>query len=281
MNPHIAYLDENNIRHDVWFLDGVTALNQMRARAIVGHRHLRLVAPGLGRPLAVGGMGQAGRSRSHRQARTPCLLGRTSISKARARFCTSSPGRRRASARSSSIPTPIWSATRSFKTMPAPYTVDMYGSSPKKIAITFDDGPDPRVDAEDPRRAEGEGREGDLLPDRRRGREVSRPHQADLRRGPRDREPHLHPSRHQQRLQALLRSRAEPDGALLRGQARRKAGAVPASVLHRPGARIPPTRFARSNWHSNSATSPSATRSTPTTGATIPAVRRTRLWPMC
>ena len=31
MNPHFAYLDENNVRHDVWFLDGVTALNQMRA----------------------------------------------------------------------------------------------------------------------------------------------------------------------------------------------------------------------------------------------------------
>ena len=30
-----------------------------------------------------------------------------------------------------------------FKTLPAPYTVDMYGSSPNKIAITFDDGPDP------------------------------------------------------------------------------------------------------------------------------------------
>jgi hypothetical protein len=36
MNPHIAYLDENNIRHDVWFLDGVTALNQMRAAQSIG-----------------------------------------------------------------------------------------------------------------------------------------------------------------------------------------------------------------------------------------------------
>ena len=36
MNPHIAYLDENNIRHDVWFLDGVTALNQMRAAQSLG-----------------------------------------------------------------------------------------------------------------------------------------------------------------------------------------------------------------------------------------------------
>jgi peptidoglycan-N-acetylglucosamine deacetylase len=30
MNPHFSYLDDNNIRHDVWFLDAVTALNQMR-----------------------------------------------------------------------------------------------------------------------------------------------------------------------------------------------------------------------------------------------------------
>ncbi len=36
MNAHLAYLDENNIRHDVWFLDGVTALNQMRAAQAIG-----------------------------------------------------------------------------------------------------------------------------------------------------------------------------------------------------------------------------------------------------
>ena len=36
MNPHFAYSDENNIRHDVWFLDGVTALNQMRAAHALG-----------------------------------------------------------------------------------------------------------------------------------------------------------------------------------------------------------------------------------------------------
>ncbi len=36
MNPHFAYLDENNVRHDVWFLDGVTALNQMRSAKQLG-----------------------------------------------------------------------------------------------------------------------------------------------------------------------------------------------------------------------------------------------------
>ena len=48
------------------------------------------------------------------------------------------------SARSASIPTPIWSATRSSRTLPTPYVVDMYGGTQrKKVAITFDDGPDP------------------------------------------------------------------------------------------------------------------------------------------
>ena len=31
MNPHVSYLDERNVQHDIWFLDAVTALNEMRA----------------------------------------------------------------------------------------------------------------------------------------------------------------------------------------------------------------------------------------------------------
>ena len=36
LNPHFSYLDENSLRHDVWFLDGVTALNHMRAAQTLG-----------------------------------------------------------------------------------------------------------------------------------------------------------------------------------------------------------------------------------------------------
>ncbi|MBV9670672.1 MAG: polysaccharide deacetylase, partial [Acidobacteriales bacterium] len=36
LNPHYAYEDERELRHDVWFLDGVTALNQMRAARMLG-----------------------------------------------------------------------------------------------------------------------------------------------------------------------------------------------------------------------------------------------------
>src|SRR5258706_578689 len=37
LNPHFSYVDEsNNTRHEVWFLDGVTALDQMRAAQALG-----------------------------------------------------------------------------------------------------------------------------------------------------------------------------------------------------------------------------------------------------
>src|SRR5207248_1746231 len=36
LNPHISYLDEDNRQHEVWFLDAVTALNEMRAAQLLG-----------------------------------------------------------------------------------------------------------------------------------------------------------------------------------------------------------------------------------------------------
>src|SRR5712692_6936630 len=36
LNPHISYVDEHDLQHEIWFLDAVTALNQMRAAQAVG-----------------------------------------------------------------------------------------------------------------------------------------------------------------------------------------------------------------------------------------------------
>jgi len=36
LNPHFSYLDERSFRHDIWFLDGVTGLNHMRAAQELG-----------------------------------------------------------------------------------------------------------------------------------------------------------------------------------------------------------------------------------------------------
>jgi len=142
MNPHVAYLDENNMRHDVWFLDGVTALNQMRAAQSIGidtfalwrlgsedrslwaiwdkpgeaaaTSKLNVVPPG--QDVDIEGQGEI----LHIQSRPASGERQITVD-----------------------PETNLITDETFKTMPAPYTVDMYGSSPKKIAITFDDGPDP------------------------------------------------------------------------------------------------------------------------------------------
>ena len=142
MNTHIAYLDENNIRHDVWFLDAVTSLNQMRAAQSLGidtfalwrlgsedrsiwaiwdkpgeaaaTTRLNLVPPG--QDVDIEGKGEI----LHIQTRP-------------------SPGERTVTV----DPKTNLVTDEVFKTLPAPYTVDMYGSSDRKIALTFDDGPDP------------------------------------------------------------------------------------------------------------------------------------------
>ncbi len=63
MNPHFSYLDELSLRHDIWFLDAVTALNHMRSAQALGIQHIRAVATGERGPLAVESVGRAGRRR--------------------------------------------------------------------------------------------------------------------------------------------------------------------------------------------------------------------------
>ncbi len=45
LNPHFSYQDDDHIRHDVWFLDAVTALNQMRAAQTLGIQTFALWRP--------------------------------------------------------------------------------------------------------------------------------------------------------------------------------------------------------------------------------------------
>jgi len=142
MNPHFAYLDDNNVRHDVWFLDGVSALNQMRSAHALGIY-----------TFALWRLGSEDRSlwavwdRPY-EATAPAKLetvppgqdvdieGQGEILRIDAR---PAPGERQIKVDSNNLV-----GDEIFKTMPSPYEVNMYGSSPNKMAITFDDGPDPQ-----------------------------------------------------------------------------------------------------------------------------------------
>jgi len=142
MNPHFAYLDENNIRHDVWFLDGVTALNQMRGARELGINTFALWRLGSedrslwavwDRP---GDANAPNELKNVPPGQDVDIEGQGEILRIDAK---PAPGEREVKfdADTGLVSDEI------FKTMPTPYKVDMYGSSPNKIAITFDDGPDP------------------------------------------------------------------------------------------------------------------------------------------
>ena len=84
-----------------------------------------------------------------------------------------------------------------FQDLPEPYRVARYGATPKQVAITFDDGPDPEWTPKILDVLKREACAGDIFPDRPASREQFRAHTAHLRRRPRDRQPHFHASRHQ------------------------------------------------------------------------------------
>ncbi len=149
LNPHFAYDDEDaQQRHQVWYLDAVSALNQMRVARALGlqtfalwrlgfedasiwrvwdnplapnvAQQLSTVPPGYdvdtegdGDILRVTGLPQLG----HRSAELDD---------------------------DKTIPAQYLSVVNeSMDSYPLPYTVSQYGYHPQQVAISFDDGPDP------------------------------------------------------------------------------------------------------------------------------------------
>lgn len=149
LNAHYAYDDEDaHVRHQVWFLDAVTVLNQMRAARALGiqtialwrlgseddslwkiwdsplkanpTKDLAIVEPGY--DVDVEGEGDI-----MRVTRKP------------------QPGHRTVALDDdNAVPLDYRNITsESMDSYPLPYTVQYVGYSPKQVALSFDDGPDP------------------------------------------------------------------------------------------------------------------------------------------
>ena len=142
-NPHFAYLDDNNVRHDVWFLDAVTALNEMRAARTLGINTFALWRLGSEDRSLWAVWDKPGDANAPSELRTVPpgqdvdIEGQGEIIRIDTR---PAPGERDITV----DPDTKLISDENFKTMPSPYKIDMYGNSPNKIAITFDDGPDPQ-----------------------------------------------------------------------------------------------------------------------------------------
>ncbi len=142
MNPHFSYLDERNLRHDIWFVDGVTALNHMRVAQNLGIQTFALWRLGsedrsLWRVWDMpGDPGAPDKLRDVPPGADVDMEGQGEILRIEdkpshgTRDLTIDEG-------SKLITDEV------FQNLPEPYRVGRYGYSPNKIAITFDDGPDP------------------------------------------------------------------------------------------------------------------------------------------
>jgi cellulose synthase/poly-beta-1,6-N-acetylglucosamine synthase-like glycosyltransferase/spore germination protein YaaH/peptidoglycan/xylan/chitin deacetylase (PgdA/CDA1 family) len=143
LNPHFSYLDEQNFQHDVWFLDAVTALNEMRAAQSLGIETFALWRLGAeDRSLwRVWDMpGDAGAVEKLKQVppgQDVDMEGEGEILRIEARPAEGK--------RDITVDTATGLISdETFNDLPEPYRVARYGASKNQLAITFDDGPDPQ-----------------------------------------------------------------------------------------------------------------------------------------
>jgi peptidoglycan-N-acetylglucosamine deacetylase len=141
LNPHISYLDEKNLQHDIWFTDAVTALNQMRAARQLGIRTFALWRLGSeDRSLwkiwdSPTDTDAPGKLSDVPPGQDVDMEGDGEILNLEA---TPTNGSRTITLDRSGLIT-----DEVMDSLPEPYRVGRYGASPNQVVITFDDGPDP------------------------------------------------------------------------------------------------------------------------------------------
>jgi peptidoglycan-N-acetylglucosamine deacetylase len=149
LNPHYEYIDEdNNQRHVVWFLDAVTVLNEMRAARELGLQTFALWRLGeedsslwniWDRPTVPESLNELGVVQPGHDVDTEGegdILRVTGLPQ---------PGKRTVEVDTDEPdPRKKLIIDEHMDVYPRTYTIEQYGYHPKELAISFDDGPDPR-----------------------------------------------------------------------------------------------------------------------------------------
>ena len=143
LNPHFSYLDDNSKRHDVWLLDAVTVLNQMRAARTLGIQ-----------TYALWRLGSEDRSlwqiwdlpnEAGAPEKLKTLLPGQDVDMEGSGEILHIASRPENGERKVEVDASTGLVTsQSIVKFPNPYVVNQYGASKNKIALTFDDGPDPQ-----------------------------------------------------------------------------------------------------------------------------------------
>ena len=146
-NPHFSYVEDNGVRHDVWFLDGVTAYNEIHAADAYQPAGYALWRLGTEDPTFWTTMGRPYAALPPDGLRTIPIGRDIDFEGAGEIFrVESSPVD---GARAIDIDTVTGDIDdETYTKLPSTFVIRQFGYTPKKIALTFDDGPDPRWTAQ-------------------------------------------------------------------------------------------------------------------------------------
>ena len=149
LNPHFEYIDEDkNQRHVVWFLDAVTVLNEMRAARALGLQTFALWRLGeedrslwniWDRPNVAESLGQLGTVPPGHDVDTEGdgdilrIIGLPQPGKRTVEVDADEPDPRKKLI-----------VDEHMDSYPRAYTLEQYGYHPNEVALSFDDGPDPK-----------------------------------------------------------------------------------------------------------------------------------------
>ena len=147
LNPHFEYIDEDsNQRHVVWFLDAVTALNELRGARALGLQTFALWRlgeedssiwniwdrPSTTDPVSALGIVQPGYDiDTEGDGEIIRVTGLPKNGKRNVELDTDEPDPRKKLI-----------IDEHMEVYPSPYTVQQYGYHPNEVALSFDDGPD-------------------------------------------------------------------------------------------------------------------------------------------
>jgi len=142
-NPHFGYTENDGVKHDVWFLDGVTAFNQIHAADPYRPAGYGLWKLGSEDPSILPLMGRAYNSPAPESLKHIAnniedvdFDGEGEILRVEADPAIG--------ARSMTIePSTGDVVDERYDSLPTSYVIRRVGALPKKLALTFDDGPDP------------------------------------------------------------------------------------------------------------------------------------------
>jgi peptidoglycan-N-acetylglucosamine deacetylase len=143
LNPHFAYDDEDqNVRHQVWMLDAVTTLNELRAARQMGLQTFALWRLGKEDP-SLWAIWDHPSNLSAPQSLKQIPPGDDVTSDGDGDILHIN-GEPHPGSRTIDMDSYNWTVTdEHMVTYPSPYSIEYYGYKPGVVALSFDDGPDP------------------------------------------------------------------------------------------------------------------------------------------